>query len=112
MTQGFFSDGESYRFLCIRNNGTVIKSTNYDISLDGDLKSVFNFLLGMLITATESSPNTSPTKPGLERDEEIGNFDRDIFVKVFEDEDYISTPTIYHDEIEEDEWSDILHEEE
>ena len=75
---------------------------------------VFNFLLGIL---TESSPNTSPTKPGLERDEEIINFDRDIFVKVFEDEDYISTPTIYddemeEDEMEEDEWSDILSEEE
>ena len=112
MTQGFFSDGESYRFICIRNDGTVMKSTNYDISLDGDLKSVFNFLLSMLITAAESSPNTSPTKPGPEQDEEIRNFDRDIFVKVFEDVDYISTPTIYHDETEEDEWPDIFPEEE
>jgi hypothetical protein len=112
MTQGFFSDGEKYSFMCIRNNGTVMKSRQYDLFLDGDLKSVFNFLLGMLITAAESSPNTSPTKLGAERDEEIENFDRDIFVKVFEDEDYIPTPIIYHHEMEEDEWSDIIPEEE
>ena len=108
MTQGFFSDGESYRFICIRNDGTVLKSTNYDISLDGDLKSVFNFLLSMLITAAESSPNTSPTKPGPEQDEKFENLDRDIFVNVFDDVDYdVPTPTIYHDEMEEDEWSDV-----
>jgi hypothetical protein len=108
MTQGFFSDGETYTFICIRNNGTVMKSRQYDLSLDGDLKSVFNFLLAMLITAAESSPHTSTTKPGPEQDEGIENFDRDIFVKVFEDVDYIPTPTIYHLEREEDEWSDII----
>jgi hypothetical protein len=112
MTQGFFSDGEVYRFMCIRNNGTVMKSAYYDLSLNRDLKSVFNFLLSILITAAESSPNTSPTKPGPEQDKEIGNFDRDIFVKVFEDVDVdynIPIPTIYHDEEmeEADEWSDI-----
>jgi len=93
----------------------TMKSTYYDLSLNRDLMSVFNFLLSMLITAAESSPNTSPTKPGLEQDEEIENFDRDIFVKVFEDVDVdynIPTPTIYHDETEEDEWSDIIPEEE
>jgi hypothetical protein len=108
MTQGFFSDGEIYRFMCIRNNGTVMKSRHYDISLNRHLKSVFNFLLSMLITTAESSPNTSPTKPGPEQDEKIENLDRDIFVNVFEDVDYnIPTPTIYHDEMEEDEWSDV-----
>jgi hypothetical protein len=101
MTQGFFSDGEIYRFMCIRNNGTVMKSRHYDISLNKHLKPVFNFLLNMLITAVESSPNTSPTKPGPEQDEKIENFDRDIFVKVFEDVD------MDHDEMEEDEWSDV-----
>jgi hypothetical protein len=108
MTQGFFSDGVKYTFMCIRNNGTVMKSTQYDLSFNRHLKSVFNFLLSILITAAESSPNTSPTKPGPEQDKEIENFDRDIFVKVFEDVDYdIPTPVIYHDEIEEDEWSDV-----
>jgi hypothetical protein len=66
----------------------------------------------MLITVAESLPNTSPTKPGPEQDEEIENFDRDVFVSVFEDEDVdfdIPTP-IFGDveEIEEaDGWSDI-----
>jgi len=113
MTQGFFSDGEIYRFICICNNGTVMKSRHYDIPLKHELKSVFNFLLSMLITATESSPNTSPTKPGPEQDKKIENFDGDVFVRVFEeDEDVdfdIPTPIFDHvEEMEEaDEWSDI-----
>ena len=115
-TQGFYSDGENYRFMCIRNNGTVMKSLSYDISLDPrQLKLVFNFLLSMLITAAESSPNTSPTKPGLEQDEEIENFNRNVFVEVVEEDidmDDIPTPIIYHDETEEDEWSDVIPEEE
>jgi hypothetical protein len=75
MTQGFYSDGENYRFICIRNDGTVMRSRPYDTSFKRDLKSVFNFLLGMLTTAADSSPNTSPMKPGKERDEKIKNLD-------------------------------------
>ena len=115
MTQGFYSDGENYRFLCIRNNGTVMRSLLYEASrFKGHLKSVFNFLLGMLITAAESSPNTSPTKSGPEQDERIENFDRDVFVEVFEDigMDNISIPTTYYDEVEEDELPDVIIEEE
>ncbi len=114
MTQGFYSDGENYRFMCIRNDGTVMKSQSYDISLGDDsscLKLVLNFLLGMVTTAAGSSLNTSPIKPGPERDEKIDNFDRDVFVEVFEDPkvDDVPIPTIYHDYIEkEDEWSDII----
>ena len=108
MTQGFFSDGVKYIFMCIRNNSTMIKSMQYNLSFNRHLKLVFNFLLSILITIAESSPNTSPTKPGPEQDKRIENFDQDIFVKVFEDINYnIPTPTIYHDEIEEDEWSDV-----
>jgi hypothetical protein len=110
-TQGFYSDGENYRFMCIRNNGTVMKSLSYDISLDTrQLKIVFNFLLGILSTAAESLPNTSPTKPGPEQDEEFENFDRNVFVEVAEEDidmDSVPTPIIYHDETEEDEWSDV-----
>ena len=115
MTQGFYSDGENYRFLCIRNNGTVMKSMPYDVSMhERHLKSVFNFLLGMLVTAAESSPNTSPTNPGPEQDERNENFDQDVFVEVFEDigGDNISIPTIYYDGVEEDELPDIIIEKE
>ena len=71
---------------------------------------MFNFLLGMLTTAAESSPNTSPTKPGSEQDERIENFDRDVFVEVFEDIglDDISPIPSYDDEMEEVEWPDII----
>ena len=113
MTQGFYSDGRRYTFLCIHNDGTVMESRPYNAFLfKRDIKSVFNFLLGMLTTAADSSPNTSPIKPGLERDEKIKNLDRDVFVKVVEDQDVLM-PTIYHDDTddtdgaEEDEWSDI-----
>jgi hypothetical protein len=114
MTQGFYSDRVNYMFLCICNNGTIMKSMSFNISLHKKfLKSVFNFLLGMLITAVESSPNTSPTKPGPEQDERIENFDQDVFAKVFEDigEDNISIPIIYHGEVEEDELPDVIIEE-
>ncbi|KAE8446626.1 hypothetical protein EG329_011819 [Mollisiaceae sp. DMI_Dod_QoI] len=87
MTQGFYSDGRRYTFICIRNDGTVMRSRPYDTSFKRDLKLAFNFLLGMLITAANSSPNTSPIKLGKERDEKIKNLDWDVFVKVVEDTD-------------------------
>jgi hypothetical protein len=91
----------------------LAKSVLYSISYKGHLKSVFNFLLGMLMIAAESSPNTSPAKPGPEQDKRIENFDQDVFVEVFEDidTDNISTPRFYHDEEEYDELPDITIEE-
>ena len=109
MVQGFYSDGENYRFLCIRNDGTVMRSRPYDTFVKGHLKLVFNFLLSILTTAADSSPNTSPMKSGLERDEKIKNLDRDVFVKVVEDRDVLMS-TIYRydtDSSEEDELCDV-----
>ena len=58
-------------------------SNLYDISRNKThLKTVFNFMLGMLDTVAESSPNTSPAKLGLEMDERIENFNQDIFVNM------------------------------
>jgi hypothetical protein len=114
MTQGFYSDGESYKFLCIRNDGTVARSMPYCVSYKGHLKSVFNFLLSMLIIAAESSPNTSPAKPGPEQDKRIENFDQEVFVEVFEDIGMAtSIPPADYDEVEEElnDWSDIIIEE-
>jgi hypothetical protein len=85
MVQGFYSNGNIYRFLIIRNDGTVMRSNLYDISLDGNLKKVFNFLLGMLITGAESSPSTSPAKQGEQQDRRIENFDQEVYVEVFQD---------------------------
>jgi len=77
--------------MCIRNDGTVMISSMYNLSLDGDLKTVFNFLLSMLITAVESLPNTSTTKPGPEQDEKIKKFHRDVLVEVFDMDDNTGT---------------------
>ncbi|KAI9854112.1 MAG: hypothetical protein M1813_001555 [Trichoglossum hirsutum] len=110
MTQGFYSDGREYTFVCIRNDGSVMFSMTYNLLHRGKLKTVFNFLLSMLDTAAKSSPNTSPTKRGPAQNEEIHHFDRDIFVKVFKDGDdtgSITPPIIYHDETDEEEWPDI-----
>lgn len=113
MAQGFFSDGEKYGFLCIRNNGTVMQSSLYDTKHRKFLKSVFNFLLSMLNTAAESSLHTSPTKPGPEQDARIENFDQEVFVEVFEDTgaDDISMPPPSSDEGEDEEWPNVIIEE-
>ncbi len=66
--QGFYSNGTMFRFMCIHNDGIVIKSNIYDLSWTGELKTVFNFLLGMLVTAAQSSPNTTYTIPSPPRD--------------------------------------------
>jgi hypothetical protein len=91
-----------------------MRSLLYEITfVRRHLKSVFNFLLSMLTTAAESSPNTSPTKPGPEQDERIENLDQDVFVEVFEDigvDDISSIPTTYDDEMEVD-WPDVIIEE-
>ncbi|KAH0566441.1 hypothetical protein GP486_000153 [Trichoglossum hirsutum] len=110
MTQGFYSDGQEYTFVCIRNDGSVMFSMTYNLLHRGKLKTVYNFLLSMLDTAAKSSPHTSPTKRGPAQNEEIQNFDRDIFVKVFKDGDgagSITPPIIYHDETDEEEWPDF-----
>lgn len=85
MTQGFYFDGRRYTFLCIRNDGTMMRLRPHDTSSKRGLKSVFNFLLGILTTAADSSPNTSPIKPGLERDKKVKNLDRAVFIKVIEE---------------------------
>jgi hypothetical protein len=109
MTQGFYSDGQEYTFVCIRNDGSVMFSVTYNLLHKGKLKTVFNFLLGMLDTAAKSSPHTSPTKRGPTQDEEIRHFNQNIFVKVFKEVDEagdITPPIVYHDELEE-EWPDF-----
>jgi hypothetical protein len=90
MTQGFYTDGENYVFMCIHNDGTVMGSRWFELSFKGHLKSAFNFLLSMLATAANSSPNTGPMKPEKEQD---------VFVRVIEDQDmYDDTESEEEDE--------------
>jgi len=67
--QGFFSDGENYGFMAINNEGMVVKSRYYNITDGNDLRTVFNWIVSLMVTSVKSSPSTSPTRPGSTRDE-------------------------------------------
>ena len=44
---------------------------------------VFSFIVAMLETALKSTPNASPTKPGVLQDKEIYDFDNEVWSKVY-----------------------------
>lgn len=44
---------------------------------------VFSFIVAMLETALKSTPTTTPTKPGVLQDEEIHNFDDEVWSKIY-----------------------------
>lgn len=77
--QGFFTDGERYTFMAIRNDGIVQRSHVFetDVNESGapQLKSIFNFIVTMLDTSSRSTPQASPTKPIATRDREIADYD-------------------------------------
>lgn len=82
VVQGFYTDGTQYKFLGITNDGEVFTSRTYDIRDAADMKTVFNFIVTIMSTASMSSPNTSPEKGrGVQR------FDRDVWVKVYNGEE-------------------------
>ncbi|KAI9777920.1 MAG: hypothetical protein M1839_008455 [Geoglossum umbratile] len=81
--QGFWTDGTHYTFMCIRNDGVVGQSEPYNIVKEGDLKTVFNFIVTMFETAVRSTPNVSPTKPGHQRDGEIGSFSSEVWDRAY-----------------------------
>jgi hypothetical protein len=83
ITQGFYSDGSRYAFMCITANGTINRSRIFDIGLAGDLKMIFNFILTLMETAMKSTPNASSTKPGQLQEKEVGQFEGEVWLKVF-----------------------------
>ncbi len=83
ITQGFYSDGSQYAFICIAADGTINRSRIFDIGLASDLKMVFNFIITMMETAMKSTPNASPTKPGPLQEKEVGQFGGEVWLKVF-----------------------------
>ena len=62
--QGLYSDGLSYVFIAIKNDGTVQESKTLNVRARTDLKVVFNWVVALLKSAVMSSSYTSPTKPG------------------------------------------------
>jgi hypothetical protein len=79
--QGFYSDGNQYRFMMIDHQGFINESVNYDVRREEDVTIVFNWILAILVTAAKSSPSSSPTKPGAQQDKEID--DNAAFVEVY-----------------------------
>jgi hypothetical protein len=83
ITQGFYSDGTRFGFVCIKDDGTIMQSPTWDTRAPGGLGMVFSFIVAMLETALKSTPNASPTKPGVLQDKEIHDFDNEVWSKVY-----------------------------
>lgn len=69
----------STRFMYIDPEGKVYESKPFDILFEDDLKMVFNWTIQMMNCAAKSSPHTSPTKPGVEQDQELADFKNEVF---------------------------------
>lgn len=80
VVQGFFSDGTQYKFVGVSNEGEVYTSRTYDTWDKADMKTVFNFIVTVLDTATKSSPCTPPVKEGAR---EVAEFAEGVWVKVY-----------------------------
>lgn len=83
VTQGFYSDGTRFGFICIKDSGAIMMSPPFDIQADGGLKMVFSFIVTMIDAAMRSTPTASPTKPGVTQDKEINNFEDEVWGKVY-----------------------------
>jgi len=83
ITQGFYSDGTRFGFVCIKDSGAIMQSPTWDTKAGGGLRMVFSFIVAMLETALKSTPTATPTKPGVLQDKEIHNFDDEVWSKVY-----------------------------
>ena len=62
-TQGFYSDGTRFGFLCITEEGMVRHSRIFTIGKRGELKTVLSFIVKMM-AAMKMTPAVTPTKLG------------------------------------------------
>ena len=98
VVQGFYTNGYLYCFMAIDADGEIEESPIYNIRLQRDRKTVFNFMVTILETALKSSPTVTPTKAGEQRDKEINNFDGEIWSTVYSpyladgEEEFDATP--------------------
>jgi len=83
ITQGFYSDGARFAFICITADGIIQESAIFNIDHVWDLKMVFNFIVTMMETAMKSTPNATPTKPGQLQEKEVNQFQDEVWVKVY-----------------------------
>lgn len=83
VTQGFYTDGTRFVFVCITTDGFIKVSRLWDIGAAADLQMVYNWIIHMMETAMKSTPNASPTKPGPQRQREIDRFEDEVWSKVY-----------------------------
>lgn len=82
-TQGFYSDGTRFGFLCITEEGVVRHSRIFDISKKGELKVVFSFIVNMMETAMKMTPTVTPTKLGPWRDLEVESYHDEVWTEIY-----------------------------
>jgi len=83
ITQGFYSDGMRFTFICITADGIIEKSATFEINFERDLKIVFNFIVTMMETAMKSTLNASPTKTGQLQEKEVNHYTDEVWLKVY-----------------------------
>jgi hypothetical protein len=83
VTQGFYTDGTRFAFVCITTDGFIEESEVWNINRPAHLQMVYSWIIQMMETAMKSTPNASPTKPGPQRQREIDKFDDEVWSKVY-----------------------------
>lgn len=58
-------------------------SNLFDIATKKGLQMVFSFIVSMMETAMKSTPNTKPTKPGLQREREVNSFYDEVLARAY-----------------------------
>jgi hypothetical protein len=82
ITQGFYSDGSRFGFVCIKNDETIAQSSTLDTHASGGLTMIFSFIVAMLKTALNSTPTASPSKPSPLQDKKIHHIDDEAWSKL------------------------------
>ena len=69
--------------MAIDHKNAVLQSKVYDSRSGRDLHLIFSLIVSLLRTAAKYPPNTSPTKGDATRYNEIHDFNKNVFVKVY-----------------------------
>jgi hypothetical protein len=83
VTQGFYSDGTRFAFVCITADGTIEQSSIFDTNDIGGLQTVFSFIVAMIETAMKSTPNATPTKAGRLREKDVNHYKDEVWSNVY-----------------------------
>jgi hypothetical protein len=103
-SQGFYSDGRTFVFMSIDNDGTVYESEMYQRRTEDGLNTIYSFIVALLTSAMRSSPTVSPTKPAKQREREIRHYKSDVWLKVYDLLYQYTVPMDEDDRNDNDDW--------